>query len=91
MKKRKNTLANDISEESSVVGNQQKEEDILTQNEILEWTQDMDFEKFHLDLFEAFFLIYAINAIEIQDKVTTIKQNKIATYFYLFIYASFGL
>ncbi|KAI9308193.1 hypothetical protein BJ944DRAFT_237196 [Cunninghamella echinulata] len=78
LKKKKNTLVNDNnSGESSIVNNGNIEEegdkgkeddDSLTQKEILEWTQDMDFEKFHLDLFEAFFLIYAIDVIDIKDK-----------------------
>ncbi|CAO3647108.1 unnamed protein product [Cunninghamella blakesleeana] len=69
--KKNNALSNDILAESLVVNN----EDVLTQKEILEWAQEMDFEKFHLDLFEAFFLMYAINVIEIQDKLYNIPYT----------------
>lgn len=42
-------------------------DDLLKPNEILEMTDNKNIESFQLDLYEAFFLIFATNSLSIQD------------------------
>ncbi|CAO3591330.1 unnamed protein product [Absidia cylindrospora] len=46
----------------------QQDHNRWSMQELMEWTQGENYERSQLDLFEAFFLVYAIDALDIQDK-----------------------
>lgn len=48
-------------------GIQQDESDVKRANQVLEATGECDFEEYRLDLYEAFYLLYALDAIQIDD------------------------
>ncbi|KAI8328414.1 tRNA intron endonuclease [Blakeslea trispora] len=47
------------------------EDGSLSSSELLDMADHQDLEKFQLDLFEAFFLVYGLNALSIQDSLQT--------------------
>lgn len=51
-----------------------QQEDLWTLTELAEWAQGENYECFQLDLFEAFFLVYGLDILNILDKVGS--QNK---------------
>ncbi|KAI8059143.1 tRNA intron endonuclease [Gongronella butleri] len=43
-------------------------EDVHTNDEMLAWTEGHNYEEFQLDLYETFFLIYALDVLDLEDK-----------------------
>lgn len=50
--------------------NSLQERDQWSMEQLMEWTQGENYERSQLDLFEAFFLVYGIDVLDIQDKVS---------------------
>ncbi|ORZ23259.1 hypothetical protein BCR42DRAFT_404366 [Absidia repens] len=65
---RKQRTSSTTPETVASLGESQQEPDRWSMKELLEWTQGENYECSQLDLFEAFFLVYAIDALDIQDK-----------------------
>ncbi|CDS13113.1 hypothetical protein LRAMOSA05296 [Lichtheimia ramosa] len=55
-------------------GIQQDESDVKRANQVLEATGECDFEEYRLDLYEAFYLLYALDAIQIDDPCCQLRQ-----------------
>ncbi|KAI7876068.1 tRNA-intron endonuclease catalytic domain-like protein [Lichtheimia hyalospora FSU 10163] len=55
-------------------GLQQSESQVRRANQVLEATGDGDYEEYRLDLYEAFYLLYALNAIQIDDPRRQLKR-----------------